>query len=71
MAHHVSPHIVALLDERRGYVMRGLTERVRQIDEQLAALGYISEVASVEQDDERASLGGRSRRRRVANDADN
>lgn len=32
--------ITALLEERRGYVMRGLPDRVKAVDEQLAALGY-------------------------------
>ena len=32
--------INALLDERRGYVMRGLPDRVKAVDEQLARLGH-------------------------------
>ena len=32
--------IDALLDERRGYVMRGLPDRVKAVDEQLARLGH-------------------------------
>jgi hypothetical protein len=32
--------IDALLDERRGYVVRGLPDRVKAVDEQLARLGY-------------------------------
>lgn len=32
--------IAALLDERRGYVARGLSDRVKAVDEQLARLGH-------------------------------
>ena len=32
--------IAAYLDERRGYVARGLTERVKLVDAELARLGY-------------------------------
>lgn len=32
--------IAALLAERRGYVMRGLEMRVRQVDAELARLGH-------------------------------
>jgi hypothetical protein len=32
--------IDALLDERRGYVVRGLADRVKAVDEQLARLGH-------------------------------
>lgn len=32
--------IAALLDERRGYVARGLADRVKAVDEQLALLGH-------------------------------
>lgn len=32
--------IAALLEERRGYVARGLTDRVKLVDAQLAALGH-------------------------------
>lgn len=32
--------IAALLAERRGYVARGLRDRVKAVDEQLAALGH-------------------------------
>lgn len=32
--------IAALLDERRGYVARGLSDRVTAVDEQLARLGH-------------------------------
>lgn len=32
--------IAALLEERRGYVTRGLDDRVKQVDEQLKLRGY-------------------------------
>ena len=32
-------HIASLVNERRGYEMRGLTDRVRAVDDQLRALG--------------------------------
>ena len=32
--------IAALLEERRGYVVRNLPDRVKAVDEQLARLGY-------------------------------
>jgi len=32
--------IAALLAERRGYVVRGLSDRVKAVDERLAALGH-------------------------------
>lgn len=32
--------IATYLEERRGYVLRNLTDRVRQVDTQLARLGY-------------------------------
>ena len=34
------PTVEALLEERRGYVVRGLSNRVAQVDEQLKALGF-------------------------------
>lgn len=35
-----TPFIDALLDERRGLAARGLVERVREVDAELARLGY-------------------------------
>lgn len=35
--------VESLLEERRGYVLRGLTDRVAQVDAELAALGYAVE----------------------------
>lgn len=34
------PMVAALLREREGYVQRNLSERVAQVDEQLALRGY-------------------------------
>lgn len=36
----VSETIAALLTERSGYVARGLTDRVKLVDAELAALGH-------------------------------
>jgi hypothetical protein len=52
--------INALIEERRGYEMRGLRDRVKEVDERLEALGYKQkvqrvEVASVEPDVEKAA----------------
>jgi hypothetical protein len=41
--------IAALLRERAGLVQRGLTERVAQVDEQLAHRGYTPEDGESEQ----------------------
>ena len=38
----------ALLEERRGYVLRGLKDRVAQVDAELARLGVAVEAAPVE-----------------------
>jgi hypothetical protein len=38
-ADRAAAEVVALLDERRGYVARGLAERVKQVDEQLRLRG--------------------------------
>jgi hypothetical protein len=61
--------IDALLIERRGYEMRGLKDRVRLIDEQLRALGYIpenlpaTEIAAVERIVEKAAAKKAIRRK--------
>lgn len=34
------PMVAALLREREGYIGRGMDDRVRQVDEQLALRGY-------------------------------
>ena len=62
--------IDALLEERRGYEVRGLKDRIKAVDEQLAALGFVSksskpvEVASVEPEVEVAAAP-KVRRRKV------
>jgi len=48
--------IDALLTEREGYVRRGLKDRVKAVDEQLALLGHkIVETATAEPSQERAT----------------
>jgi hypothetical protein len=48
--------IDALLAEREGLLRRGLKDRVKQVDEQLASLGHHStETATAEPKQERAS----------------
>lgn len=39
-------YINALLEERRGYLLRGKIERVRDVDAELARLGYAVEEVS-------------------------
>lgn len=49
--------IEALLEERRGYVMRGKKDRVKAVDDALLALGYRGkEAASFEPEAETASI---------------
>jgi len=65
--------IDALLEERRGYVVRGKKERLAAVDEQLRQLGYPSgsvkeapvEVAAVESSEETAAAP-KPRRRKVS-----
>jgi len=62
----MSSQIRALLTEREGYVRRGLTDRVRQVDDALAALGHVETVresASVEPETERATVRRPTRRK--------
>lgn len=59
--------IAALKRERAGYVTRGLTDRVRQVDEQLAHYGVTVEdstdsPAEVDSGPVRKNAGGRPRR---------
>ena len=53
-----SKQINALLTERVGYERRGLTDRVRQIDDALREVGfeheYLTETATIKPDTERA-----------------
>lgn len=39
----MSLNVESLLEERRGYVLRGLTNRVAQVDAQLELLGFAVE----------------------------
>jgi hypothetical protein len=55
--------IEALLTERRGYVIRGLTDRVAAVDAALAALGYAAvETATAEPQSETATRKKPTRR---------
>lgn len=58
--------ITSLLNERAGYVQRGLKDRVSQVDAQLAALGHKSaprvETTTVEPETERAVTNKRTKR---------
>lgn len=72
-----SPYIEALLLERAGYVFRGLSNRVKAVDEALKDAGFEHkylkaerEVASVEQDVETATVPV-AKRKRVAGNGDN
>lgn len=56
--------IKALLDERRGYVARGLSDRVKSVDEALASLGYQVETATIEPEVERATKSKARKRKR-------
>jgi len=48
--------IAALLAERRGYVARGLTDRIAAVDAALAALNYhVRETATIEPQTETAT----------------
>ena len=49
--------IEALLEERRGYVVRDKKEKIKAVDDALKALGYnVKEAASVEPEAETASI---------------
>jgi hypothetical protein len=50
----MTAEIEALLKERAGYIARGKTDRVRQVDAQLAALGHQS--ATIETADDTAEV---------------
>lgn len=56
--------IEALLQEKKGLAARGLKERIKAVDEQLASLGY-KEVASIEPEVEVATAP-KPRRRKVS-----
>lgn len=46
MSELTDKNVAALLRERASLETRGLTDRVAQVDKQLAALGYIAEPAA-------------------------
>ena len=49
--------IDALLQERKGYLLRNLPKRVASVDDALKTLGYaVKETASVVNDDERSAI---------------
>jgi len=58
--------IAALLNERRAYVMRGLTDRVRAVDDALRDLGHVieTETASIDHDVETTSRKKPNKRRK-------
>lgn len=58
------PRIPALIEERRGYVLRGLTDRVTQVDAELAKLGHVE--AAVAEPVENAARRGPGRPRKPA-----
>lgn len=64
----MSALIKALLNERDGYIRRGLKDRVKQVDEVLASLGYKQsppkqESATVDPESERAVVPRVSKRK--------
>ncbi len=48
--------IRALLEERRGYVLRNLPERIAAVDAELAALGYQAPRAAAVEPEEKAVM---------------
>lgn len=49
--------IDALLEERKGYLLRNLPKRVASVDDALKTLGYAAkETASIVNDDERSAI---------------
>lgn len=57
--------ISALLEERRGYVARGLDSRVRQVDAELARLGYRVEPEAAVRRDAETAVAPKPRGRRA------
>lgn len=56
--------IKALLDERKGLEARGLKDRIKAVDEQLKALGYVTkETASIQPEVETATAPKPRRRK--------
>ena len=57
--------IAALLQEREGYIKRGLTERIEAIDASLKDLGYVAkETATLDPGTERATPPKARKRRK-------
>ena len=61
----MNQQIESLLIEREGYVRRGLKDRVKQVDDALASLGYRTAVttATIEPEAERAVTPRASKRK--------
>lgn len=55
----MSDNVASLLREREGYVVRGLKDRVAQVDAQLARLGYAVEETAAAAPVENTSRRGR------------
>ena len=52
----MSKHIESLIVERAGYVRRGKADRVKQVDDALAELGYVHKYAEKYSEKESASV---------------
>lgn len=62
---NTSTFIAALLEERRGYVLRNLPDRVAEVDARLAWLGYHeTETATIEPQTETATRKKPTRRKK-------
>lgn len=65
----MSKQIEALLEERRGYVMRNLPDRIKAVDAALRELGYenkymTKETATAEPNEERAVIAPATKRKK-------
>lgn len=58
----MSKQIESLLVERAGYVQRGLKDRVKQVDEELAERGYVHKYAEKYSEKELASIAPEAER---------
>ena len=52
----MSKYVESLLVERAGYVQRGKKDRVKQVDEALAELGYVDKYAEKYSEKESATI---------------
>jgi hypothetical protein len=52
----MSKYVESLLVERAGYVRRGKKDRVKQVDEALAELGYVDKYAEKYSEKESATI---------------